>query len=1130
MPSNENTRDSSAASVALTAYEVKAGDVLQSSCSSYSVLNLIGEGTFGKIAASIDLRTKQNVAVKILKKRESTQDTKHEVSMLKLIGRLDSTYMVRFHEQFVHMEQNCLVFERLDISLYDLQWRQRKYLPLNQIRPIAKQVFEALDALKGMDVIHADIKPENIMFVHLQNQPLRVKLIDFGCSMMKSKIHQGMYIQPNGYRAPEISLGLPFTEAVDVWGVGCVLAFLYMAQNPFCISSDYQMMKGIVTVLGQPEDRLLRDGNYSRCFFIEEWGADRSSWRLMTAEEFRATNCLETEGVPSSLSSLISLIFFHPWLEAAEMDDRMVFVNLLSGLLHVDGDQRITPRQALRHPFITMSHLRKDGDSWDYRTSSQLAMKVCPNANSVYCATSDSSHGATSDSSHGAISEKGYTESMDKVSCEALVFTSAPKSSTGDKYTSSEDDGAFYDVPLEDVAVDVTAAATTSSGGKRKWLRRIQKFFSSPISFFRRKVDKVSCEALVSTSAPKSSTGDKYTSSEVLDSDLSTSKDTSVPSIKDDDTSELSWCSDATVDDVAVDDAAVDEAAVDDAAVDDAAVDDVAVDDVAVDDAAVDDAAVDDVAVDDVALDDAAVDMAVDDAAVDDAAVDVALDDVALDDVAFDDVAVDDVAVDDVAFDDVAFDDVALDNGAFYDVALDDGAFYDVHLDDVAVDDAAVDEAAVDDVAVDNVAVDVAVDDAAVDDAAVDVAVDMAVDMAVDVAVDDVAFDDVAFDDVAFDDVALDDGAFYDVALDDWAFYDVPLDDVAVDVTAAATASSGGKRKWLRRIQKFFSSPISFFRRKVDKVSCEALVSTSAPKSSTGDKYTSSEVLDSDLSTSKDTSLPSIKDDDTSELSWCSEATVDDVAVDDAAVDEAAVDDVAVDNVAVDDAAVDDVAVDVAVDDAAVDDVAVDDAAVDDVAVDVAVDDAAVDDAAVDDAAVDDAAVDDVAVDVAVDDAAVDDVAVDDAAVDDVAVDVAVDDAAVDDAAVDDAAVDDAAVDDVAVDDAAVDDVAVDDAAVDDAAVDDAAVDDAAVDDAAVDDAAVDDAAVDDAAVDVAVDVAFDDVALDDGAFYDVPLDDVAVDVTAAATASSGGKRKWLRRIQKFFSSLISFFRRKVED
>ncbi|XP_069390772.1 uncharacterized protein [Paralichthys olivaceus] len=212
-------------------------------------------------------------------------------------------------------------------------------------------------------------------------------------------------------------------------------------------------------------------------------------------------------------------------------------------------------------------------------------------------------------------------------------------------------------------------------------------------------MDKVSCEALVSTSAPKSSTGDKYTSSEVLDSDLSTSKDTSVPSIKDDDTSELSWCSDATVDDAAVDDAAVDEAAVDDVAVDDAAVDDAAVDDVAVD---------------------VAVDMAVDDAAVDDAAVDAAVD----------------VAVDDVAVDDVAVDDVALDDGAFYDVPLDDVAFYDVPLDDMAVDDG--------------------------------------------------------------------------------AFYDVPLDDVAVDVTAAATASSGGKRKWLRRIKKFFSSLISFFRRKVE--------------------------------------------------------------------------------------------------------------------------------------------------------------------------------------------------------------------------------------------------------------------------------------------------------------------------
>lgn len=43
-------------------------------------------------------------------------------------------------------------------------------------------------------------------------------------------------------RAPEIALGLPFTEAIDVWGVGCVLAFLYLAQNLFHVDCKYQMV------------------------------------------------------------------------------------------------------------------------------------------------------------------------------------------------------------------------------------------------------------------------------------------------------------------------------------------------------------------------------------------------------------------------------------------------------------------------------------------------------------------------------------------------------------------------------------------------------------------------------------------------------------------------------------------------------------------------------------------------------------------------------------------------------------------------------------------------------------------------------------------------------------------------
>ncbi|XP_026187954.2 homeodomain-interacting protein kinase 2-like [Mastacembelus armatus] len=248
------------------------------------------------------------------------------------------------------MGQMCLAFEMLDRSLYDLlherHWRP---LSLREIRPIAKQLLVALDALKGLGILHTDIKPDNVMFVNVQNQSLRVKLIDFGGAIPASKVQPGEVLQPTGYRAPEVTLGLPITEAIDVWGLGCVLAFLYLADNLFPVNCVYQMMKSMVEILGQLEEQLLCAGVYTRNFFSEEKAADGLTWF-----------CFQ----------------IYPKRGAEEFEDRRAFVHLMTQLLHLDGDQRISPRKALRHPFITMSHLIKQPDSKIYLTTSRLMMII----------------------------------------------------------------------------------------------------------------------------------------------------------------------------------------------------------------------------------------------------------------------------------------------------------------------------------------------------------------------------------------------------------------------------------------------------------------------------------------------------------------------------------------------------------------------------------------------------------------------------------------------------------------------------------------------------------------------------------------------------------------------------------
>ncbi|CAJ1067028.1 homeodomain-interacting protein kinase 2-like isoform X2 [Xyrichtys novacula] len=230
----------------------------------------------------------------------------------------------------------------------------------------------ALDALKGLGIVHCHIKPDNIMLLSW-SQPFRVKLIDFGEAVPVSKLPRGHFFQPVGYRAPEVSLGLPLTEAIDMWGVGCVLASLFLADNPFPVDCDYLMMKHIVITLGQPEDHLLAAGENTHRYFKQDpwWNLeDPLAWRLLTPREYETENSRrafldDTE----PLRSLEDLAHIYSDGDAAEMEDRLAFVDFLKDLLHLDGAKRISPSTALQHTYLTMSHQVMSPETTDDTTS-----------------------------------------------------------------------------------------------------------------------------------------------------------------------------------------------------------------------------------------------------------------------------------------------------------------------------------------------------------------------------------------------------------------------------------------------------------------------------------------------------------------------------------------------------------------------------------------------------------------------------------------------------------------------------------------------------------------------------------------------------------------------------------------
>uniref|UniRef100_A0A8C2GEF6 non-specific serine/threonine protein kinase n=1 Tax=Cyprinus carpio TaxID=7962 RepID=A0A8C2GEF6_CYPCA len=375
-------------------YQLVQHEVLCSMKHTYEVLEFLGRGTFGQVVKCWKRGTNEIVAVKILKNHPSyARQGQIEVSILaRLSGEnAEEHNLVRAFECFQHRSHTCLVFEMLEQNLYDFL-KQNKFspLPLKVIRPILQQVATALKKLKSLGLIHADLKPENIMLVDPVRQPFRVKVIDFGSASHVSKAVCSTYLQSRYYRAPEIILGLPFCEAIDMWSLGCVIAELFLGWPLYPGALEYDQIRYISQTQGLPGEQLLNVGTKTARFFCKKSDSPYTAWRLKTTEEHETETGLKSKEARKYIFSCLDdighvnlMLNMEGCDQLAEKADRREFVDLLKMMLMIDADQRIAPSDALTHPFVTMQHLM-DFPHCNHVQSCFHIMNVCHSRTSIY--------------------------------------------------------------------------------------------------------------------------------------------------------------------------------------------------------------------------------------------------------------------------------------------------------------------------------------------------------------------------------------------------------------------------------------------------------------------------------------------------------------------------------------------------------------------------------------------------------------------------------------------------------------------------------------------------------------------------------------------------------------------------
>lgn len=337
----------------------------------YIVLDLLGSGTFGQVVKCQNLANQSLCAVKVIKSKPAYMNQSlTEVKLLEFLNtNSNGKHFIRLIDTFMHKEHLCLVFELLASNLYELiKQNQFQGLNIKLVKIFTKQLLAAMSELKGFQVIHCDLKPENIL-LYTPDKP-NIKVIDFGSACFARQTMYS-YIQSRFYRSPEVILGLPYTECIDMWSLGCIVGELFLGIPMFPGTSEYNQIWKIVDMLGTPPRHMIEVGRNSLNYFAKiplQGDQSKPTYRIKTFDEYIASTRTKESGSKKEQPNknyfkhqLLKDIIMNYKLPSKKMtnsmiekecQERLLLVDFLTKVLNLNPLERLTPQEGLKHPFL----------------------------------------------------------------------------------------------------------------------------------------------------------------------------------------------------------------------------------------------------------------------------------------------------------------------------------------------------------------------------------------------------------------------------------------------------------------------------------------------------------------------------------------------------------------------------------------------------------------------------------------------------------------------------------------------------------------------------------------------------------------------------------------------------------
>ncbi|KAF7459446.1 Serine/threonine-protein kinase [Cryptosporidium felis] len=308
--------------------------------------NSTGKGVFSSVVRCLDMETRNEVAIKIIRLNDMMRSTgEKEYSIVRQFRGTPN--VVQALGSFVHQNHLCLVFEWLQGSLKSCI-QNISIQNIKKTQELALQIFQGLKSIHEKGLIHADLKPENIL---IDSERKTIRISDFGSVQYTSEASPASYLVSRFYRAPEIMLGcVTYGQSIDIWSVGCVLYECFVGNVLFKGRTNNDMLKLIMEYKGNIPRKLLNQGVFTKNHFSPCF--TQFSWKNPQGIQQIIKNFTPSKSILDNMLALTRT----PNYQASDIEQTMVrrFSNLVERCLTLDPRKRITAKQALEHSFFQL--------------------------------------------------------------------------------------------------------------------------------------------------------------------------------------------------------------------------------------------------------------------------------------------------------------------------------------------------------------------------------------------------------------------------------------------------------------------------------------------------------------------------------------------------------------------------------------------------------------------------------------------------------------------------------------------------------------------------------------------------------------------------------------------------------